>query len=99
MSPPAPAVRRSRPLGGRGGMALGWGPRAGVTNVAPRVMDGEQLDVEEGFFDAVICRLGFMYFPEQQAAFAGMRRALKPDGRLPGGGVSTPGLQRVVSVP
>ena len=57
-----------------------WAQREGVTNVATRVMDGEQLDVEEGFFDAVICRLGFMYFPDQQAAFAGMRRAVKPGG-------------------
>lgn len=61
-----------------------WAQRAGVTNVATRVMDGEQLDVEEGFFDAVICRLGFMYFPDQRAAFDGMRRALKPGGRLAG---------------
>src|SRR6201987_232200 len=76
-----------------------WAQRAGVTNVATRVMDGEQLDVGEGFFDAVICRLGFMYFPEQQAAFAGMRRALKPGGRLPGGGVSTPGSNGVLFIP
>ena len=72
-----------------------WAQRAGVTNVATRVMDGEQLDVGEGFFDAVICRLGFMYFPEQQAAFAGMRRALKPGGR----GVLNAGAQRVLLDP
>lgn len=47
-------------------------------------MDGEQLDVEPGFFDAVISRVGFIYFPDQQAAFAGMRRALRPGGRLAG---------------
>ena len=76
-----------------------WAQRAGVTNVATRVMDGEQLDVGEGFFDAVICRLGFMYFPEQQAAFAGMRRALKPGGRLAGVVFSTPELNGFFSIP
>src|SRR5205807_1112008 len=76
-----------------------WAQRAGVTNVATRVMDGEQLDVGEGFFDAVICRLGFMYFPEQQAAFAGMRRALKPGGRLAGVVYSTPEANGFFSIP
>jgi cyclopropane fatty-acyl-phospholipid synthase-like methyltransferase len=57
---------------------------AGVANIATRVMDGEQLDVEEGFFDAVISRVGFIYFPNQPAAFGGMRSALKPRGRLAG---------------
>src|SRR5581483_5339342 len=65
---------------------LGFAERAaadaGLANVATRTMDGEELDVEEGFFDAVISRVGFIYFPDQRAAFAGMRRALKPGGRL-----------------
>ena len=39
---------------------------------------------QPGSFDAVISRVGFIYFPDQQAAFAGMRRALKPGGRLAG---------------
>ena len=72
---------------------------AGVTNVATRVMDGEQLDVEPGFFDAVISRVGFIYFPDQQAAFAGMRRALKPGGRLAGVVYSTPEANRFFSIP
>lgn len=56
----------------------------GVGNVTTRVMDGEQLDVDEGSFDAVISRVGFIYFPDQQAAFEGMKRALKSGGRLAG---------------
>ena len=45
-------------------------------------VDGEELDVDEGSFDAVISRVGLIYFPDQQRALAGMRRALRPGGRL-----------------
>jgi ubiquinone/menaquinone biosynthesis C-methylase UbiE len=31
-------------------------------------MDGENLDVADGSFDAVISRLGLIYFPDQQRA-------------------------------
>lgn len=31
-------------------------------------------------FDAVISRVGLIYFPDQQKALTGMRRALKPGG-------------------
>jgi SAM-dependent methyltransferase len=72
---------------------------AGLANVATRVVDGEHLDVEAGFFDAVISRVGFIYFPDQPAAFAGMRRALKPGGRLSGIVYSTPEANPFFSVP
>ena len=55
---------------------------AGLTNVTTRELDGEHLDVDEASFDAVISRVGLIYFPDQQAALAGMRRALRPGGRL-----------------
>ena len=55
---------------------------AGLTNVETRVLDGETLDVEPAAFDAVISRVGLIYFPDQQKALAGMRRALKPGGRV-----------------
>ena len=45
-------------------------------------MDGEDLDVPEGSFDVVISRVGLIYFPDQQKALAGMRRALRPGGRV-----------------
>jgi ubiquinone/menaquinone biosynthesis C-methylase UbiE len=54
----------------------------GYTNVRTRVMDGESLDVESATFDAVRSRVGLIYFPDQQKALAGLRRALKPGGRL-----------------
>ena len=71
----------------------------GLSNVATRVMDGEALEVVPGSFDAVISRVGFIYFPDQQAAFAGMRRALKPGGRLAGVVYSTPEANGFFSIP
>lgn len=56
--------------------------QAGLSNLAVQAQDGEQLDVAPGAFDAVICRLGLIYFPDQQAALRGMYRALRRGGRL-----------------
>jgi SAM-dependent methyltransferase len=70
-----------------------------LRNVEARVLDGEQLDVPPGAFDAVISRLGFIYFPDQHAAFAGMRRALRPGGRLAGIVYSTPEANGFFSIP
>ncbi len=56
--------------------------QAGLSNLEVRAQDGERLDVAPGAFDAVICRLGLIYFPDQQAALRGMYRALRPGGRL-----------------
>jgi SAM-dependent methyltransferase len=56
--------------------------RAGHSNIETKVLDGENLDVAEGSFDAVISRVGLIYFPDQQKALAGMMRALKPGGRI-----------------
>jgi SAM-dependent methyltransferase len=55
---------------------------AGLLNVTTRELDGEDLAVEPGAFDAVISRVGLIYFPDQQRALAGMRAALHPGGRL-----------------
>jgi ubiquinone/menaquinone biosynthesis C-methylase UbiE len=56
--------------------------RAGLTNVETRVMDAESPDVPEGSFDAALCRLGVMLMPNPAAALAGMRRAVRPGGRV-----------------
>ncbi len=56
--------------------------RAGFANVGTRAMDGEVLDVPEGTFDAVVSRVGLIYFPDRAAALASMRRALRPGGRV-----------------
>ena len=73
--------------------------RQGLTNVMTQVLDGENLDVPEQSFDAVISRVGFIYFPDQQAAFAGMLRALRPGGRLAGAVYSTAENNPFFSIP
>lgn len=56
---------------------------AGLTNVETRVMDGENLDeLAAESFDAVISRVGLIYFPDQQKALTGMHRVLKTGGRI-----------------
>ena len=70
----------------------------GFTNVQTRVVDGENLDIEGGF-DAVISRVGLIYFPDQQKALKGMLRALKPKGRVGAIVYSTPDLNQFFSVP
>jgi SAM-dependent methyltransferase len=73
--------------------------RAGLENITTKVLDGEQLDVEQGSYDAVISRVGFIYFPDQQSALRGMHRALKPGGRLAGIVYSTPENNEFFSIP
>jgi SAM-dependent methyltransferase len=72
---------------------------AGLTQVRAAVMDGEDLRVEPGRFDAVICRLGLIYLPDRNAALSGMRAALRPGGRLGAIVYSTPEANRFFSVP
>jgi SAM-dependent methyltransferase len=47
-----------------------------------RVMDGENLELPDASFDAVLCRFGLMYMPDRQRALAEWRRVLKPGGRV-----------------
>ena len=54
---------------------------AGLTNVETKVLDGENLDVAPESFDAVISRVGLIYFPDQQKALAEMMAALAPGAR------------------
>jgi ubiquinone/menaquinone biosynthesis C-methylase UbiE len=72
---------------------------AGLANIGTAVLDGEQLDVPEASFDAVISRVGFIYFPDQQAALRGMWRALKPGGKLAGIVYSTAQANEFFSLP
>jgi SAM-dependent methyltransferase len=72
---------------------------AGLSNVTVREMDGEHLDVEPGWFDAVISRVGFIYFPDRRTALTGMRRALRPGGRIAGVVYSVPTANPFFAVP
>jgi len=55
---------------------------AGLTNVETRVMNAENLDLDADSFDAVICRLGLHAFPNPPKELRGMRRVLKPGGKV-----------------
>jgi len=73
---------------------------AGITNIETLEADGEALEgLAAGSFDAVISRVGLIYFPDQQAALAGMRRALRDGGRIAAVVYSTPDRNRFFSVP
>jgi ubiquinone/menaquinone biosynthesis C-methylase UbiE len=54
----------------------------GLTNITTRVMDAQQLDLQDNAFDAAICRLGLMLIPHVQQALREIRRVLKPGGKL-----------------
>jgi ubiquinone/menaquinone biosynthesis C-methylase UbiE len=56
--------------------------QAGFHNVQTHVADGEDLQVEPASFDAVVCRLGLMFFPDPLQGLHGMHRALRPGGRI-----------------
>jgi len=72
---------------------------AGCSQVEFAEMDGEHLEVAPGTFDAVISRVGLIYFPDRQAALTGMLRALAPGGRLAAVSYSTPERNGFFSVP
>ena len=64
--------------------AKGNARRAGYANVGTLVADGESLQIDEEGFDAAVCRLGLMLFPDPRQGLREMYRALKP-----GGGICT----------
>ncbi len=50
-------------------------------NAMISVADGQALTAPEGTFDAVICSLGLMFFPDPSRGLAGFNRVLRPGGR------------------
>lgn len=71
-----------------------------MSQVATRELDGEALDeLPAENFDAVISRVELIYFPDQQKALAGMKRVLKPGGRIGAIVYSTPDNNAFFSVP
>jgi len=55
----------------------------GHAQVATRVLDGERLDeLDAESFDAVVSRVGMIYFPDQQKALAGMKHAVRDGGKI-----------------
>jgi SAM-dependent methyltransferase len=63
--------------------ALSATRQAGLARVETLELDGERHDtLPEASFDAAISRVGLIYFPDQQRALAGIRRALRTGGRF-----------------
>jgi SAM-dependent methyltransferase len=54
--------------------------RAGYNNVETLAADGEALEISEAAFDAAICRLGLMFFPDPGKGLRAIALALKPGG-------------------
>lgn len=73
--------------------------QAGINNIETKVMDGENLTLEDESFDAVISRVGLIYFPDQQRALMEMLRVLKPGGKVAAIVYSTAEENKFFSVP
>ena len=71
----------------------------GLNNIETQVMDGENLTIPDATFDAVISRVGLIYFPDQQRALKEMLRVLKPGGKVAAIVYSTPDKNKFFSVP
>jgi ubiquinone/menaquinone biosynthesis C-methylase UbiE len=56
--------------------------RRGLTNVQFRECTADALPFPDNSFDATVCRLGAMFFPDTVAALREMLRVTKPGGRL-----------------
>jgi len=54
----------------------------GLKNVETVVCDVSELPFADNTFDAVSCRMGFMFFPEMDLAAKEIMRVLKPGGRV-----------------
>jgi SAM-dependent methyltransferase len=71
----------------------------GLANLETRVMDGEKPDLPDATFDAVLSRLGLIYFPDRDGALRSANGLLKSGGRVVLAGFSTPDQNRFFSIP
>ena len=72
---------------------------SGLKNLEARVMDAENLTIDDEAFDAVISRFGLFFLPDLPRALSQIRRALKLDGRVGAMVFSTPDKNPFLSVP
>jgi ubiquinone/menaquinone biosynthesis C-methylase UbiE len=77
----------------------GSAARAAGLELETVTADGESLGAEPSSFDAVISRLGYMYFPDKAGAAASAFAALRPGGRLAAIGFAEPDRTGFFSVP
>jgi SAM-dependent methyltransferase len=72
---------------------------SGLKHLEARVMDAENLTVEDDAFDVVISRFGLFFLPDLPRALSGIRRVLKPGGRVGAIVFSMPDKNPFFSVP
>ena len=73
---------------------------AGFSNVQTHALDGEQLsELDAEPFDAVISRVGLIYFPDQQKALKGMKQQLRENGKVAAMVYSTAANNPFFSIP
>ena len=72
---------------------------SGIKNLEARVMDAENLTIDDEAFDVVISRFGLFFLPDLPRALSEIRRTLKPDGRVGAMVFSTPDKNPFLSVP
>lgn len=58
------------------------GEELGLTNVEYRVMDAENMDLEDASVDGAVCRFGYMLMSDPLAALRETRRVLRDGGRV-----------------
>jgi SAM-dependent methyltransferase len=58
------------------------GEELGLENVEYRVLDAEQMDLDDDSVDGVLCRWGYMLMGDPEAALRETRRVLRDGGRL-----------------
>lgn len=56
--------------------------KRGIKNIETAVCDVSELPFDDNIFDAISCRMGFMFFPDMQLAANEMYRVLKPGGKI-----------------
>lgn len=71
----------------------------GLGNVEFLVLDGQQIDLNERSFDAVLCRWGYMLMADPDAALRGTHRVLREGGRVALAAWDTPDRNLWMSAP
>ena len=73
--------------------------KEGLSQVTFEEMDGEQLDLPEGSFDAAVCRWGLMFMPHINETLKRIHRALRHGARFATAVWDTPDKTPILSTP